>query len=778
MKGRVSKNQIISWILILALFFTSVSIESLTVQATEITESEQTSETTTDDADETDEEDQADEIPVTEEDAILDENTPTSTTFDVGDGKKMTVFYQEPVRFENEEGELVDYDPSLTEVDEKETDNNVSLDGYVYENAEGDKKQYFPEILSEDTPILMENQEYSIKMNPTEETKKVTVEEDEYTNGYEETKDVPLKAVYESEETDASYSYTSSESGIKEEIILPEVPESNVFTYELRLNGMTARKNATDEGITLYDEEKDEIVGNIAAPNMNDASMEAYSEALTCELVEDETEEGLYHISITADWDYLNDDERQYPVIIDPTATWVTDTNFRDVYVLNGTNYKDMNFYDSGVVAFACGKGSKGVYRTYLGFINLKTAIEGRYIESATLKLRETANSGSGQTVQAYRVKTSWNRSTLTWNNKPSCETVYATVKSTGTYKAVRNLNLTNFVRKLARDEINNYGIMLKGQNETGNYCEFVGSRHSSSSLRPRLTVVHYNKPTIPDSVSINTQYLKEGNKLTVSWTGIESKALAYTQYKLCSRDQETNENIAIVKDYSSETKMKAASSGTVTIADSANWEEGVWRIYVRGVDKGGMAGTGQGVRFVIDGTAPTLNKPVISPTTSEASPSNNATPTITWSGASDEYFKNVQYKIDDGSFVKMGTTASGTFVIPANKIKANGRHTIRVRAVDMAGNVKSYTLYYYFHKTWSGFTGYLPEDDSLTISKLYGKTIITWETENELDDNTFYRIYRGTTANFTVNDSSRICDKVKSSYWIDTSNLANAILI
>lgn len=49
--------------------------------------------------------------------ARFGENTETSTTFDVGNNKKMTVFYQEAVRYKDEEGQLIDYDPSLTEVE-------------------------------------------------------------------------------------------------------------------------------------------------------------------------------------------------------------------------------------------------------------------------------------------------------------------------------------------------------------------------------------------------------------------------------------------------------------------------------------------------------------------------------------------------------------------------------------------------------------------------------------------------------------------------------------
>ena len=75
----------------------------------------------------------------------------------------------------------------------------------------------------------------------------------------------------------------------------------------------------------------------------------------------------------------------------------------------------------------------------------------------------ETGNSTKGQTVQAYRVKEAWERSKVTWNNRPGYNTLYSTVKTTGKAKTARTLDLTSFARGLANDSIVNYGVMLKG---------------------------------------------------------------------------------------------------------------------------------------------------------------------------------------------------------------------------------------------------------------------------------------------------------------------------
>ncbi|MCE2603998.1 hypothetical protein LH384_33465, partial [Pseudomonas aeruginosa] len=50
---------------------------------------------------------------VTEENVVESKKTTDTTTYDLGGGQEMTVFHGGEVRYENEKGELVDYDPSL-----------------------------------------------------------------------------------------------------------------------------------------------------------------------------------------------------------------------------------------------------------------------------------------------------------------------------------------------------------------------------------------------------------------------------------------------------------------------------------------------------------------------------------------------------------------------------------------------------------------------------------------------------------------------------------------
>ena len=116
----------------------------------------------------------AETVPKEKKEVVEEENTKDSTTFQMEDGKKQTVFYGQDVRFEDENGDLQEYDPSLVRVTESKSEQGEDLKDYQYENKEGDKKHYLPKDLSEKTPVLMENGKYQISFAPIygQETKK------------------------------------------------------------------------------------------------------------------------------------------------------------------------------------------------------------------------------------------------------------------------------------------------------------------------------------------------------------------------------------------------------------------------------------------------------------------------------------------------------------------------------------------------------------------------------------------------------------------------------
>lgn len=85
-------------------------------------------------------------------DNVLQEEN--STTYDMGDGLRVTEFYAQDVRFQDEEGKRVDYDSSLVEVNEEISSLGNILD---YTNSTQSKIQ---NVFTQDIP----NGTYTLKL--------------------------------------------------------------------------------------------------------------------------------------------------------------------------------------------------------------------------------------------------------------------------------------------------------------------------------------------------------------------------------------------------------------------------------------------------------------------------------------------------------------------------------------------------------------------------------------------------------------------------------------
>ena len=624
-----------------------------------------------------------------EDTAIKSESTPSSTTFDLQNGKKQTIFYGESVRYTAEDGTLKEYDPSLVKSQRA---------GFAYENKTGDSKQYLPSKLTENTPVLLEKDNYRAELKLAQmqgkevSLKEAQIEDASVRTAYNETKRLPVKAVYDARGGDVSVEYISSEHGLKENFVLNTVPETPTLQYQLRLTGLYPRKNALDEGITLYDRETDKIVGDIPAPFMNDAGGESVSYAITQTIEKEEGSSDTYNITLAMDEDYLSNRARQYPVKVDPSLTWRTYSNLLSVYVASG--YKNTNFYDSGIKIFNAGKNSTGIYRTYMKFSELADKLKGKSVTKAQLTMYETGNGTANETIRAHRVKALWKCSTLTWNNRPDYqETAYDSIKTKRTSKTKQTLDLTSHVRKVAAEEIGSYGIMLRNKEESSSgYTEFYNARFATAKYRPKLTVTFYDKPTQASAVSVAPQYVKKGNTVKVSWSGIKSSILKTVQYRIaaCSADGTvTNENVV---PYTSLAVNN--TSGTATLTAAKTLAEGRYRVYIRGQDTAGSVGIGRSAHFWIDGKAPEITASLENTSTKDA-PSAVKTPRILCS-ATDENGASVEYRVDGGAY-KSATLSDGGFHLASSDLAKTGDHSIEVRAVDKAGNVsqpKSFTYY------------------------------------------------------------------------------------
>lgn len=240
--------------------------------------------------------------------------------------------------------------------------------------------------------------------------------------------------------------------------------------------------------------------------------------------------------------------------------------------------------------------------------------------------------------------------------------TIYDSFTSSGVV-ATKTLDVTKHVQDIANDSITSYGLMMRATDETssGKYVQLANSRYATASKRPKLTVVHYDPPATP-TISTNYTYMKKGTTMTASWSGLTSRSLNRVEYRVAKWDPVNGVELGNLVDYSSATKIGTTESGSATITDSKNWPEGVYKFVIRGVDNGGIKGTGKGKIIYIDGTAPVLSSASLTPVTSLENYSYVTTPELSWS-VSDTYLSAIKYSAtNNGKLVTEGTIeASGS---------------------------------------------------------------------------------------------------------------------
>lgn len=104
---------------------------------------------------------------------LEDLRTASSSTYLLSNGSRRLELYGADIRYEKN-GKFVDYDPTLVKVSDrqKKVIQKSKMVGqeeekeYIYTNASGDSKQYFPESLNENTGVILEKGDYAIDFMP------------------------------------------------------------------------------------------------------------------------------------------------------------------------------------------------------------------------------------------------------------------------------------------------------------------------------------------------------------------------------------------------------------------------------------------------------------------------------------------------------------------------------------------------------------------------------------------------------------------------------------
>ena len=316
---------------------------------------------------------------------------------------------------------------------------------------------------------------------------------------------------YENVFPDADLEYVISSTGIKENVVVNSAQNSYVYRFEMDLAGLVPLAQE-DGSIWLAESaDADEPIFVLEAPYMYDANG-VYSNAVQMSIA---TENGKSILTLEADKEWVNAEERAFPVVIDPTidigpsdAAAIKDTYVSTLFP--NTNYKN-------ATKLYAGKTIIERNRTYIQFA-LPLLPDCSVVTDAEFRVRKAATSLSGVRMFAYDcgLMDTWDWESITWNNQPAPKNAndcknqediplldYDTGAAIGStvYKFNITQAVANWYNGKAENPYYDYnGILLTTENESSNnQIDMFSANYGTASDRPVLALTYVNNTGLED---------------------------------------------------------------------------------------------------------------------------------------------------------------------------------------------------------------------------------------------------------------------------------------
>lgn len=448
-----------------------------------------------------------DDIDTTEPEAeILAEETSKREQyvkhFRMSDGSYRATQYEVPVHF-IQNGEWTDYDNTLTEVDAN-TEDGESASNKDLKNTLADYSVRLSKKTNGKKFVRIEKDGYKLSWYYTK-ANKITAQITEITDDGDETtlEKLSSQVVYKNVYKDIDFEYIVGSEGLKENIILKSEDTQTEFVAEYKANGLTPVQ-VNDKTIELRAEDGT-VIYTINAPYMTDANME-YSDGITLTL--SNVKNNKFTVTTTLDEDWLNDNDRAYPVTVDPVIeTEQNAAKMASAFV--ASSYPNRNYYTYGQSNGGVDSGSMyvgkitgyGQTESYVKF-DLPTLGVADKVVNAVVGVY-LIDCDEGLQVNAKRLLQSWDNDVVTWNNRPTNNTAWQnlpiidySVLDDGEPQRWVNFEITELVRGWYSGEYSNYGISLTTPKTTLSKAYFLNSffnENQQTKARPILYVDYRN---------------------------------------------------------------------------------------------------------------------------------------------------------------------------------------------------------------------------------------------------------------------------------------------
>lgn len=504
-----------------------------------------------------------DAISPTEEKELVDERTLNSKVFLEPSGAKRVEISTDPIHYFNEStNQWEEINPILIQSG-KSYSNKANLFSTNFSNTISDVSSIFS-ITNENHSIELQQVEWNGEIGNSAQSD-VSDNQISYKNIFDNTDLI----------------YTVGNGKIKEDIILYQKPTSDEITYTFQLNieGLTAEQS--DDGIIyLIDEKTGEKQFEFEKPYMVDSSKQegfvsrldnampegTWSDQIDMDI---EQEGSILFVTVTPNSEWLQSSERVFPVTIDPTIKIYQPKNN-----LNDTNIRSALPTTTGGADLELGAGyhslSNNIIRSLLQF-DLGVLPAGSTILSSQLNLRlSSAWNDTSTQIGLYEVNRKWVENQASWTyaqTQPSTAwstkggDYYQTRLSTQTIGALDTTASepqlfkwdisADVVQKWVNSSTNNFGLLLKAENETlATYKKFYSGDYSAYlQYSPTLSITYY--PTSRLGLENYWSYTEHsvGNGTGYLNLGTGNNILQFTDFEVTGRG---NSGFSFTRTYNS----------------------------------------------------------------------------------------------------------------------------------------------------------------------------------------------------------------------------------
>ncbi|MCR5798093.1 MAG: DNRLRE domain-containing protein, partial [Eubacterium sp.] len=381
--------------------------------------------------------------------------TENSTIYNLGNGKHKAVLYGTDVRYKDESGNWIDYDTSIRKMPVED-----AQDGYVYEVTNTDKDVSFPRELSKESPVITEYDEYkaSLAYKKKDQSEQELQVETSKISG----KNQKTGISYLNVDEDVNLTYTPTNKGVKEDIVLVEKPDQNSYKFsacfencgiitldDMKKDKVSLKKNykASDgESLYIYDFAEEKVVGEIPAAYMMDAKGN-YSEKCNYTFKLDESSGGKYNytLAVVVDDSFLKSKKTTYPVKIDPTISWDESNAYKCDSAYVSKAYPEKTYKGSNLNIMCVGGREKAEDQctAFLRFGGLNGPVTGKYIDKVKLTIK-TVDSSKNMGVDIYNLTSSFSPTNVRYSNQPKSEDVPLAHIETSKASEIIEVNLDN----------------------------------------------------------------------------------------------------------------------------------------------------------------------------------------------------------------------------------------------------------------------------------------------------------------------------------------------